>query len=125
MSPESKSDLSRRVNNVRRDLESHVKVIRSRGEGSTALRAAQSMGKAILGTCERAVEMVLLRNALPEAANKLIMGVTEPVKAWYILDRQYGNRDLTIALAVTKLLALKERGMIVNSVALSKNQLLT
>ena len=53
--------------------------------------------KAILGTCEPAIEMVRLRNAMPQAANKFIMGVTEPAEAWSVLDRQYGNRDMAIA----------------------------
>ena len=63
--------------------------------------------KAILGTCEPAIEMLRLRNTMPEAATKFIMGVTEPADTWSVLDRQYGNRDMAIALAITNLLALK------------------
>ena len=41
--------------------------------------------------------MVRLRNAMPEAATKFIMGVTEQEESWSVLDRQYGNRDMAIA----------------------------
>ena len=37
--------------------------------------------KAILGMCEPALEMVCLRNAMPEAATRFIMGVTKPAEA--------------------------------------------
>ena len=50
---------------------------------------------AILGKCEQAIEMVCTRNALPEAENKIILGVTKP--ALSILDRQYCNSDMIIA----------------------------
>ena len=57
--------------------------------------------------CKPAIEMVRLMNAMPEAEIKFIMGVTEPAEAWSVLDRQYGNRDMAIALAIIKILALK------------------
>ena len=63
--------------------------------------------KAILGTCIPAIEMVRIRNAMPGAASRFIMGVTDPTEAWNMLDRQYGNRDMTIALTITGLLTLK------------------
>ena len=31
----------------------------------------------------------------------------EPTEAWALLERQFGNRDITIALTITRLLTLK------------------
>ena len=44
---------------------------------------------------------------MPEAASKFIMKVSEPMKAWALLDRLLGNRDLTIVITITRLIMLR------------------
>ena len=63
--------------------------------------------RAILGTCDAAIEIVRIRNAMPEAAKKFNLGVIDPAESWTMLDRQFSNSDVTIAITITGLIALK------------------
>ena len=61
--------------------------------------------KTLLGTRDAAIEICLHKKCY--AANKFILGVFNPAEAWTMLDRQFGNRDITIAIIITGLIALK------------------
>ena len=61
----------------------------------------------ILGMYDPAMLMIGMRDAMPQATNHIIMGITNPTEAWTIFDRRFGNKDITIATTITKFLALK------------------
>ena len=52
--------------------------------------------KAILRTCDPAIEMVRLRTALPASAIQYILGMTDPTEAWRLLNKQFGDRQLSL-----------------------------
>ena len=61
----------------------------------------------MMGKCKPPIEMERLRTALREAVVNFIMSFTDPAEVWVVLDRQYGNREITFARTITQLLALK------------------
>ena len=51
--------------------------------------------KAILRKSIPALEMASLRHALQDEASKFIIGVSDTTEAFTLLDRKFGNRDMT------------------------------
>ena len=53
------------------------------------------------------LEVAQLASKLAEEAKRLIMGVEEPVEAWRLLGKRFGDRHILVFLAMHRLQSVK------------------
>ena len=52
-------------------------------------------------------ELAQLRSKMPKNAKRLITGVKEPVEAWRLLGKRFGDRHILVFLAMHRLQSVK------------------